>query len=153
MIRECIEKDKKIWIELNKEFMLFEYEDDNVWENPLSKGDPGEIFLQIISNKNSTNRLFIVENEVEPIGFMNTVTFFSICAHGKVLFLDDFFIRETHRGKGNGKKALKELENLLLLEDYKRVQLMAENTNPKAVAFYTKEGYSKQHINFFCKYL
>lgn len=38
-------------------------------------------------------------------------------------------------------------------EGYVRLQLMAEHTNPGAVKFYEREGYSKQELNFFCKYL
>ena len=50
-------------------------------------------------------------------------------------------------------KALLELENKMREEGYKRFQLLAEETNPKAIEFYDREKYSKQKINFFCKYL
>lgn len=153
MIRQCTEKDEAIWTKLNREFMEYEYEDDNVWENPADQGDPAEIFREIIGEDQSSNRLFIVEEENQIIGFMNTSIFYSIWAHGQVLFLDDYFISEKFQGKGYGKKALGELEELLKKEGYKRIQLLAEDTNPGAVKFYTREGYSKQKINFFCKYL
>lgn len=55
--------------------------------------------------------------------------------------------------EGYGKKALSELENKMKEEGYKRFQLLAEETNPKAIKFYDREHYSKQKINFFCKYL
>lgn len=153
MIRRCNSADKDIWCSLNKEFMSYEYQDENVWENPLSKGEPEEIFELILDNPDSHNLLYLIEEEGEIIGFMNTAYFMSIWAHGNILFLDDFFITEDKRGKGYGKKALSELENQLKYEGYKRIQLMAEDTNPKAVSFYEREGYSRQRINFFCKYL
>ena len=153
MIRRCTLTDKEIWCELNKEFMSYEYEDENVWENPLEKGDPGVIFEKIVNDPHSSNILYLIEDEGEIIGFMNTAYFMSIWAHGNVLFLDDFFITESKRGKGYGKKAIIELEAMLKNDGYKRVQLMAEDTNPEAVSFYEKEDYSRQRINFFCKYL
>lgn len=153
MLRKCTLADEAIWKKLNEEFMDFEYEDDNVWENPRLKGDPAEVFREIVSNPNSPNLLYLVEENGEVIGFMNTAYFLSIWAHGKVLFLDDYFIREEYRGRGFGKKALSELESLLKDEGYQRIQLMAEDTNPNAVKFYLKENYSKQQINFFCKYI
>ena len=55
-------------------------------------------------------------------------------------------------GKGYGKKALKELENMMK-GVYARIQLMAEDTNPGAIRFYEKENYSSQRLHFFCKYL
>lgn len=57
MIRRCILSDKEKWCELNLEFMAYEYEEENVWENPLKKGDPGDIFEEIIRDDKSPNIL------------------------------------------------------------------------------------------------
>lgn len=153
MVRNCTLRDEQTWLKLNKEFIEFEYQEENVWENPLDKGDMSEVFRQILNNHNSANRLFMIEEAGRIIGFMNTAWFLSIWAHGKVLFLDDFFITKEFRGQGYGKKAIKELEVLIKSEGYVRLQLLAENTNPGAVRFYEREDYSKQIINFFCKYI
>lgn len=153
MIRRCILSDKEIWRELNLKFMSYEYEDENVWENPAEKGDPGEIIEEIINNSKSPNLLFFIEEKEKVIGFINTAYFTSIWAHGEVLFIDDFFILEEFRGNGYGKKALSELEIMMKEEGYKRFQLLAEETNPGAVKFYKRENYYVQKINFFCKYL
>ncbi len=153
MIRKCGLSDKDIWCELNKEFMRYEYKDENLWEDPLKKGDPGEIFESIIKKADSPNILFLIEEEDRPIGFLNTVSFISVWAHGDVLFIDDFFITERCRGKGYGKKALEELEHMIKKEGFQRVQLMAEDTNPGAVSFYEREKYVRQRIHLFCKYL
>lgn len=153
MIRRCILSDKEKWCELNLEFMAYEYEEENVWENPLKKGDPGDIFEEIIRDDKSPNILFFIEEGGDVVGFINTAYFTSVWAHGKVLFIDDFFILEKFRKKGYGKKALRELEGKMKMKGYKRFQLLAEDTNPGAVNFYERENYSKQKINFFCKYL
>lgn len=153
MIRACTQNDERDWVRLNQEFMEYEYQDENVWENPMEKGDMAEIFRRILEDESSPNRLFMVEEDGKAIGFMNTAWFFSIWAHGKVLFLDDFFITESCRGKGYGQKALAELERLIQGEGYVRLQLLAEETNPGAVRFYDREGYSQQIIHFFCKYI
>lgn len=153
MIRKCTRQDADIWCQLNQEFMAYEYEDENVWENPLEKGDPKDIFYKIIEERHSPNILFVIEEENEIIGFMNLAYFTSIWARGKVLFLDDFFITESKRNKGYGKKALRDLEALSKREGFKRIQLLAEKTNPGAVNFYQVENYSEQDIHLFCKYL
>ena len=44
MVRRCTPADERIWVEMNREFMAYEYEDENVWESPLDKGDPAEVF-------------------------------------------------------------------------------------------------------------
>ena len=153
MVRRCTPADERIWVEMNREFMAYEYEDENVWESPLDKGDPAEVFRRILSEPEGGSALFMVEDEGRPIGFMNTVIFYSVWAHGKVLFLDDFFIREPYRGKGYGRAALAELEKIIQGWGLLRVQRLAEDTNPKAVRFYHREGEGRQGINLCCKYL
>ncbi len=153
MIRRCVPSDKEKWRELNLAFMAYEYQDENVWQDPLEKGEPGEIFDEVLGDGHSPDLLFLIEEEGEVIGFLNTSYFTSVWAHGKVLFIDDFFILEEFRGKGYGKKALLELEDMMRAEGFRRFQLLAENTNPDAVRFYEREEYAKQKINFFCKYL
>lgn len=153
MVRNCTLMDEQDWLRLNKEFIEYEYKEENVWENPLEKGDLSEIFHRILTSQCAANRLFVIEEDGTVIGFMNTAWFTSIWAHGKVLFLDDFFITEAFRGQGYGNKALTDLEKLIKSEGYVRLQLLAENTNPGAVRFYEKNSYSKQIINFFCKYI
>ena len=37
MIRRCVSEDEQKWCELNLEFMAYEYEDANVWENLIKK--------------------------------------------------------------------------------------------------------------------
>ena len=153
MIRQCTLADRDVWCELNLKFMSYEFQDENVWEDPLSKGHPGDIFDKILSDSSSPNTLFLIEEHEKTIGFINTVYFESIWAHGKVLFIDDFFILEEYRGKCYGRKALRDLEWLMRENGYQRLQLFAEETNPKAIHFYDMQKYSKQKINFFYKYL
>ena len=48
------------------------------------------------------------------------------------------------------------LKYLILKKEYnyrKRIQLMAENTNPKAIEFYRKHKFNEQEIHLFLKYL
>ena len=77
----------------------------------------------------------------------------NIWSHGKVFFLDDFFIEESFRGRGYGEKALKSLQEYAKKGGIKRIQLMAENTNPKAIEFYKKHKFNEQEIHLFLKYL
>ena len=75
MIRKCCPEDEKIWVELNREFMAYEYADENVWESLLDKGDPAVIFRRIMAEPDGANLLFMLEENGQPIGFMNTVVF------------------------------------------------------------------------------
>ena len=151
MIRKCTLEDKKDWVRLNKQFIEYEYKDENVWNSPLKFGNLEEDF-ELILNDTSTILFTIIEKE-KMIGFMNIQCFYSIWSHGKVFFLDDFFIEESFRGRGYGEKALKSLQEYAKKGGIKRIQLMAENTNPKAIEFYRKHKFNEQEIHLFLKYL
>ena len=151
MIRKCRLEDKKDWVKLNKQFIEYEYKDENVWNSPLKFGNLEEDF-ELILNDTSTILFAIIEEE-KMIGFMNIQCFYSIWSHGKVFFLDDFFIEESFRGRGYGEKALKSLQEYAKKGGIKRIQLMAENTNPKAIEFYRKHKFNEQEIHLFLKYL
>ena len=151
MIRKCRLEDKKDWVRLNKQFIEHEYKDENVWNSPLKFGNLEEDF-ELILNDTSTILFAIIEEE-KMIGFMNIQCFYSIWSHGKVFFLDDFFIEENFRRKGYGEKALKDLQKYAKKSGIKRIQLMAENTNPRAIEFYKKHKFNEQEIHLFLKYL
>ena len=151
MIRKCTLEDKKDWVRLNKLFIEYEYKDENIWNSPLKFGNLEEDF-ELILNDTSTILFAIIEKE-KMIGFMNIQYFYSIWSHGKVFFLDDFFIEESFRGRGYGEKALKSLQEYAKKGGIKRIQLMAENTNPKAIEFYRKHKFNEQEIHLFLKYL
>ncbi|WP_338953541.1 GNAT family N-acetyltransferase [Fusobacterium nucleatum] len=151
MVRKCRLEDKKDWVRLNKQFIEYEYKDENVWNSPLKFGNLEEDF-ELILNDTSTILFAIIEEE-KMIGFMNIQCFYSIWSHGKVFFLDDFFIEENFRRKGYGEKALKDLQKYAKKSGIKRIQLMAENTNPRAIKFYKKHKFNEQEIHLFLKYL
>jgi len=151
MIRKCTLEDKKDWVRLNKQFIEYEYKDENVWNSPLKFGNLEEDF-ELVLNDTSTILFAIIEEE-KMIGFMNIQCFYSIWSHGKVFFLDDFFIKENFRRKGYGEKALKDLQKYAKKSGIKRIQLMAENTNPRAIEFYKKHKFNEQEIHLFLKYL
>ena len=151
MIRKCTQEDKKNWVELNEQFIKYEYKDENIWNNPLKSGNLEEDFESIL--KNASTILFAIIEEAKMIGFMNIQCFYSVWSHGKVFFLDDFFIEENFRRKGYGEKALKDLQEYAKKNGIKRIQLMAENTNPKAIEFYRKHKFTEQEIHLFLRYL
>ena len=151
MIRKCTLEDKKDWVRLNKLFIEYEYKDENIWNSPLKFGNLEEDF-ELVLNDTSTILFAIIEEE-KMIGFMNIQCFYSIWSHGKVFFLDDFFIEENFRRKGYGEKALKDLQKYAKKSGIKRIQLMAENTNPRAIEFYKKHKFNEQEIHLFLKYL
>lgn len=154
MLRIAEEKDKRSWIKLNREFMEFEIQDDNLW-NHIDKAkdeDLAEVFDEAL-NKPEHITIFMIEDEGETVGFTNLMTIFSVWAEGFALIIDDLYISSAYQGKGLGRKTMEEIENYARRKGYRRLQFQSEETNPGAKAFYTKLGYKPSDMSFYVRYL
>jgi GNAT superfamily N-acetyltransferase len=152
-IRKCEEKDEKIWITLNREFMNFEIQEDGVWNN--TQDEPDTIFINTFRealNHPELVTLFLFEHNETIMGFANLMTIYSVWAHGKALVLDDLYIREEYRGKGFGKEAMEFLVAYARNKGYKRLQFQSEFSNANAMAFYKKLGFTPADMHFYVKH-
>lgn len=153
-LRLCGKYDEQIWIELNQEFMNYEIQDDNFWNN-IQKNSL-EVFHHTFTDALKNNdliKLFLIEYENEIVGFVNLMIIFSVWAQGKSLILDDLFIKDEYRGRGIGRKVLRYIELYAKENGFKRLQFQSELTNKDAYKFYTKIGYSSAQMNFYVKFL
>lgn len=82
----------------------------------------------------------IAEWDGEPCGFalyfFNYSTF--VGRHG--VYLEDLFVRETHRGKGIGKALLAELARIAKANDCGRLEWSVLDWNAPSIAFYKSLG-------------
>lgn len=151
--RRCEKKDVDSWIKLNREFIAYENQDDDLWNgiNEVSDKRFAQTFEEALAAPELIS-LLIFEEDGEAVGFANLMTLFSVWTHGKAMYLDDLFIKEEHRGKGYGKKALDYIEEFAKEMGCKRIQFHSEATNPGAKSFYTAIGYTPAEMYFYVKY-
>lgn len=154
MIRTAEGRDKQSWIRLNREFMEFEIQDDNLWNHiDKAKDDElGEVFDEALERPEHIT-IFMIEDNEDIIGFANLMTVFSVWSEGFALIIDDIYIKSEKQGKGLGRKAMEEIENYARSKGYKRLQFQSEETNPGAKAFYTALGYEPAAMSFYVRYL
>ena len=151
--RRCSPKDEKLWIQLNREFMSYEIEDDELWNGTGNTEDERfSITFKTALKSPELIDMLIFEEKGEPIGFANLMLIFSVWAHGKALVLDDLFIREHFRGKGYGRKIMKFIEQIAEEKECKRIQFQSEGTNSGAKEFYEAVGYTPVSMYFYVKY-
>ncbi|MBP1925130.1 GNAT superfamily N-acetyltransferase [Sedimentibacter acidaminivorans] len=153
-LRLCDEYDEQIWIKLNQEFMNYEIQDDDFWNNTQKNSVEvfRNTFMEALKNQDLI-KLFLIEYENEIVGFANIMIVFSVWAHGKAIILDDLYIKEEYRGRGIGREVLKYIEIYAKENGYNRLQFQSELTNHDAFKFYTKIGYSHAKMNFYVKFL
>ncbi|MDO5096823.1 MAG: GNAT family N-acetyltransferase [Peptostreptococcaceae bacterium] len=152
-IRECTQFDKDMWVELNKEFMEYEANDSDVWDyiNRISERELGEIYDDAMQSKEQI-LLLMIEADGYSVGFVNVLRGFSIWSRGKMLTIDDMYIRDEYRDQGLGTEAMKYIEDFARENGYKRVQALGNKTNKKSNVFYVAKGYMATDMNLFVKY-
>ncbi len=153
-VRRCEECDEKAWIQLNREFMDFEIEEDGVWNNTQKELDTvfQHTFREALDSPDMVT-LLLFEYNGFAMGFANLMTIYSIWAHGKALVLDDLYIQEEYRGKGFGKEAMDFIVAYAKSKGYKRLQFQSEFSNARAMAFYKKLGFTPVDMHFYVKHL
>ena len=154
MLKKAQATDKAIWIKLNREFMEFEIQDDNLW-NHIDKAkdeELGEVFDEALETPELIT-IFMIEDRGKIVGFANLMTIYSVWSEGRALIIDDLYIDTRSCGRGLGRQTMKEIENYARSHGYKRLQFQSEETNPQAKAFYTKIGYTPAAMSFYMRYL
>ena len=83
--------------------------------------------------------LFMME-ENHIIGYCFFYLIFSSFSGKKKIYLEDLFIDEGYRGKGNGKKFLKQMAKLGIERGCQAMVWGSQNWNVPALSFYLKIG-------------
>lgn len=97
------------------------------------------IIEHLFSQKSYAECLIGFENN-EPIGFALFFHNFSTFVSKPGIYLEDLFIKESHRGKGYGKKLLLQVIALAKQRNCGRVDWSVLNWNKPAIDFYESLG-------------
>ena len=154
MLRLAEMKDMTDWIRLNREFMDFEIQDNNLWNNiDLAENEElAEVFAEALKSPENI-AIFMIEDDDKTIGFANLVKIFSVWSEGFALMIDDLYLADEYQGRGYGTKVMEEIEDYARRNNFKRLQFQSEESNPGAKAFYTKIGYRPAAMSFYVSYL
>jgi GNAT superfamily N-acetyltransferase len=82
----------------------------------------------------------IAEWENEPVGFTVWFLNFSTFSGRPGLYLEDLFVRPTHRGKGIGKALLAHLAKACVANGWSRLQWAVLDWNTSSIEFYKSLG-------------
>lgn len=77
----------------------------------------------------------------EPQGYALLVTSWSVELHGRLLIVDELYVRAEARGQGLGRRLLDQAEQVGRRRGAKALRLEVERANTAASAIYTKVGY------------
>lgn len=102
---------------------------------------------------NTLGRVFLILLANEVVGYAVLTFSYSLEFHGRDAFVDEIYLRDEHRGRGIGKRALQFLTEVCAAEDIKALHLEVERANTSAQAVYRKFGFEDHDRYLMTKWL
>jgi ribosomal protein S18 acetylase RimI-like enzyme len=99
--------------------------------------------LELI-NEQGSGRIWLLELEQQPIGYLVLTFGFIVEFHGKHAVIDEVYLRPNYRGRGYFRMALAFVEAFCRELNVRCLRLEVEKTNEKAQEAYRKAGF-RQH--------
>jgi ribosomal protein S18 acetylase RimI-like enzyme len=95
-----------------------------------------------------TRCIMVAETDNNVVGMCTAQLVVSTAKGGFSGLIEDMVIRHEYRGKGLGSRLLDAVEKWCFSSGTRRIQLMADKNNKKALRFYSKCGW--QHTQLIC---
>jgi GNAT superfamily N-acetyltransferase len=112
-------------------------------ENLIKEPTLGKIWLIDLSDE--------IYAENKTIGYIILTFGYSLEFHGRDAFIDEFFIVETMRRKGLGKKVIALVLEKAKTYEIKAIHLEVVTTNHSAYEFYSKIGFTNRSHHLLTK--
>jgi PhnO protein len=104
------------------------------------------IFNENIANPN--NLYLIAENENEGVGFVSFHTQNLLHHCGRVGEIQEFFINESHRGKGIGRQLIEKIMQYAEKNKLKSIEVTTNRRRVQNVLIYENLGFTLSHNKF-----
>ena len=97
--------------------------------------------LDRLISDSAIGRVWIIRDEQTPVGYIVLTFGYSLQYHGRDAFIDEFYIHESHRGKGIGAKAMRFIEIESKRLGVNALHLEVEKGNQAGQELYRKFGF------------
>jgi ribosomal protein S18 acetylase RimI-like enzyme len=89
----------------------------------------------------SLGRVWLIECDTEPAGYLVLTFGFSLEFGGRDAFVDELFVREEFRGRGLGRRAIERVERECRERGVGALHLEVERANTAAQELYRRSGF------------
>lgn len=103
--------------------------------------------MEKILQDHSLGRVWLIYDGEQASGYVVLTLGYSLEYHGRDAFIDEIYIRASHRGKGIGAQIIKFVEDVCRELEVQALHLEVERANTKAHEFYHKVGF-EDHDRF-----
>ncbi|RUR72787.1 GNAT family N-acetyltransferase [Chlorogloeopsis fritschii PCC 9212] len=101
----------------------------------------------------SLGRVWLIQQDNQAVGYIVLTFGYSLEYRGRDAMIDEFYIRETYRGQGVGKKTIQFIENVCQDLGIQAVHLEVERENQKAQNLYRQAGFTDKNRYFLTKWI
>ena len=102
--------------------------------------------LKLILSAPDQWQVFVAEAGGRVAGMCSIHRLISTSEGAESALIEDMIVHEDFRGKGIGRKLLTVAEEWAFAQGLRRLQLLADRDNKKALAFYRRNGWSRTHL-------
>lgn len=124
-------------VDLLVRFMREFYEYDHL---PFDESAASQAMEKILQD-HSLGRVWLIQDGEQAIGYVVLTLGYSLEYHGRDAFVDEIYIRASHRGKGIGTQIIQFVEEACRNLEVRALHLEVGRANTKAQAFYHKIGF------------
>jgi GNAT superfamily N-acetyltransferase len=109
--------------------------------------------LLAVLHEPSYGQAWLILDDEAPVGYIVLTLGYSLEYLGRDAFIDEFYLRESHRGKGWGKRALTFVEDQARSLGVRSIHLEVVRENTTAKEVYRKSGYADHDHYLMSKWI
>lgn len=131
--------------------MMKELQQDDPWSCPFDEPVAARVTDELLRNP-ALGRVWIIAADGQKIGYIVMAFDYSLEYRGRGAWVDEFFVRRTHRGLGIGSQALELFARQAQELGVTVVHLEVNHGNP-AIELYRRLGFEDHHRYLMTKWI
>jgi diamine N-acetyltransferase len=131
--------------------MMKELQADDPWSCHFDENEAGRTMDELLRNP-SVGRVWLIAADSETVGYIVMSFDYSLEYRGKNAWVDEFYIRRTHRGLGIGGKALDHFAEQARELGMKAVHLGVNHGN-RAIELYRRKGFEDRQLYLMTRWI
>jgi ribosomal protein S18 acetylase RimI-like enzyme len=139
------EADAETLLPLMREYYAF---DRHAFDESLARG----ALLGLLRDP-SRGRAWLILDGPTAVGYIVLTFGYSLEFLGRDAFLDEFYLRESYRGRGWGREILQLVEETARSFDVRAIHLEVTRHNTSALEFYRKQGFADHEHCLMTKWI
>ncbi|PYX38350.1 MAG: GNAT family N-acetyltransferase [Acidobacteria bacterium] len=144
-LRPASESDANLLLQMMEEYYRF---DGHAFDRPKASS----ALLNFLRDPSFGRAWLICEQQI-PVGYVVLTFGYSLEFLGRDAFLDEFYLRESHRGLGWGREALEYVEEQARNLEIRSIHLEVVQENTAAKEFYRHRGYVAHRHSLMSKWI